>query len=359
MNKRRFHLSALAGLAICGLLMSGCSATEDGQYELHYSTYSNSTSDQSLTMQRWAKRIGELTDDKVAVEFHYSESLVGADESVPALLDGRVDMAQVGSMYAASDLSMYTAAELPFETQNPEAHMKSLQRLFNDNATYREDFDRQGVRQLFPLPIGSAVMGSNEPINSIDDFSGKSIRSGGLISEILVAGGANPVTMTATDVYESMERGVVDGYTSLGMSNLPTFGLANNTKYIADPGIGAYASSIVGINAELYDSMPTEIQDAISQASDEALSMGIEELDSEGSLACKQAKEADTEFFEWKDSDVEEFKARSNIADQWVARYEERGYDAQSVLADYRSFLAEEDEASTYEDALTSCLEET
>ena len=61
--------------------------------------------------------------------------------------------------------------------------------------------------------------------------------------------------MTATDVYESMERGVIDGYTSLAIANLPTFGLASTTPYLVDPGIGSYASSIVVINSELLEKM--------------------------------------------------------------------------------------------------------
>lgn len=356
MNKKKPWPKVLAGATAGALLLAGCSSAEGDEYVLHYSTYSNATSDQSVTMQRWAQRVDELTDSKVKVEFHYSQSLVDADESVQALLDGRVDMAQVGSMYAASDLSMFTAAELPFESQNPEAQMKTLQRMFNENDSYREDFERQGVRQLFPLPIGNAVLGSDTPIESIDDFKGKSIRSGGLISEILLAGGANPVSMTATDVYESMERGVVNGYTSLGMSNLPTFGLASSTNFMADPGIGAYASSIVAINADLFEDMPDELQEAISQASTEALSMGIEELDREGQRACEQALDAGTEIHKWSEDDILEFQSASNTAEEWVKRYEQRGYDSRSVLDDYRRFLAEENDNSDYQDALTRCL---
>lgn len=347
----------VAAAATASLIFVSCSGEDNAEHVLHYSTYSNAVSDQSVTVQRWAERVEELTDGNVTVEFHYSESLVDADESAQAILDGRVDLAQVGSIYAASDLSMFTAAELPFESHNPEAHMSAVQRLYEENDTYREDFERQGVRQLFPLPIGNAVLGSNTEINSIDDYSGKSIRSGGLVSEILLAGGANPVDMTATDVYESMERGIINGYTSLGMSNLPTFGLSSATPFITDPNIGAYASSIVVINEELFEGMSEEDREAISQASEEALSMGMEELDSEGMLACEQAKEAGTEFSEWSQDAVDEFKRQSETAEDWVSRFEQRGYDAQSVLDDYRTFLDEEEERSSYEDALTTCME--
>ena len=255
----RLHRGAATALvAVSASALTACAVAQDGEYVLHYTTYSSPTSDQSLTAQRWAEEVEELTDGGVRVQFHYSQSLVGADESVQATLDGRADLAQVGSIYAASDLSMFTVIELPFETNNPEVQMTAIERLYNENDTYRDDFDRQGVHLLFPLPLGINLVGLKEPAPRPQDLAGRSIRSGGLTSEALLAVGANPVAMTATDIYESMERGVVDGYTALAIANLPTFGLSTTTPYLVDPGIGTYSSSIVVINSELLASMPQE-----------------------------------------------------------------------------------------------------
>ncbi|MGC5629473.1 C4-dicarboxylate TRAP transporter substrate-binding protein [Georgenia sp. Z1344] len=360
-RRRPVSVIALAGVAASlGLAACGGSGGADGDEEfvLHYTTYSNATSDQSRTVQRWAEEVEELTDGGVRVEFHYSESLVGADESVQATLDGRADLAQVGSLYAASDLSMYTVSELPFETENPEAHMRTLARMFEEDPVYREDFDRQGVRQLFPLPLASAVVGVNEPVSSLDDLAGRSIRAGGLTSEVMLAAGANPVAMTATDVYESMERGVIGGYTSLALANLPTFGLSDVTPYILDPGIGAYGSSIVVVNEELFDSMPAEYQDALLTASGHAVDNGLEELGVLADEACADLRESDAEFTSLPDEDVAEWRELAGADDDWVDRYSERGYDAAGVLERYRRIIAEETEASSYVDPLHDCMGE-
>lgn len=351
---RRAAAVALAALTTSALV--SC-AQRDGEYVLHYTTYSSPTSDQSLTVQRWAKDVEELTDGGVQVRFHYSQSLVGADESVQATLDGRVDLAQVGSLYAASDLAMYTVIELPFETKNPEVQMTAIDRLYNENDTYRDDFDRQGVNLLFPLPLGIAVVGLKEPAAVPDDLAGRSIRSGGLTSEALLTVGANPVAMTATDVYESMERGVVDGYTSLAIANLPTFGLARNTPYLVDPGIGSYGSSIVVINSELMAGMPQEYQDALGQASENAIAAGLEEMDKLGNRACGELTESGTELSSMPDDAVQAWKQQAGIAEQWVDRYTERGYDAAGVLADYRRIVDEESARSNYADPFIACLE--
>ncbi|MCT2582138.1 C4-dicarboxylate TRAP transporter substrate-binding protein [Actinophytocola gossypii] len=339
-----------AGLAACG------PAGEDDTFVLHYTTYSSPTSDQSKAVQRWAEEVEQRTDGGVTVRFHYSESLVDADEAVRASQDGRADLAQVGSIYAASDLSMFTVIELPFETNNPEVQMTAIMRLYEENQTYREDFERQGVRFLFPIPLGNAVLGTNRPVESVDDLRGRSIRSGGLMSEVMLAVGANPVAMTANDIYESLERGVVDGYTALAVANLSTFGLAKTTRYLTDPGVGAYSSSIVVVNEEVYQSMPDRYQQALQAASDNSIANGLEEMDAAAGTACAELKAAGTEFGAFPEDQVADWKERADIAESWVARYEQKGYDARSVLEDYRRIIDEETPRSDYRAPLAACM---
>ena len=347
---------AAAAVAVTGAALSGC-GVQGGDYVLHYTTYTSPNSDQSRTMQRWAEDVEERTDGGVRVQFHYSESLIDADDSVQATLDGRADLAQIGSIYAASDLSMFTVIELPFETKNPEVQLTAIERLYQENQTYREDFERQGVQLLFPLPLGIDVVGLQEPAPRPQDLAGRSIRSGGLTSEALLAVGANPVAMTATDIYESMERGVVDGYTALAIANLPTFGLSTTTPYLIDPGIGAYSSSIVVINAELLESMPSDYQDAIAEASGRAIANGLEEMGAAASQACSDLRETGAQLSTMPPAEVAAWKERAAIAQGWVNRYTERGYDAAAVLADYRRIIREESARSDYVDPFIACLE--
>ncbi|WP_017541796.1 C4-dicarboxylate TRAP transporter substrate-binding protein [Nocardiopsis halophila] len=354
---RRLTAAAAAGTALAaaaaGLTACGTADT----YVLHYTTYSSPTSDQSRAAQRWADEVEERTGGGVTVRLHYSQSLVDADEAVQATLDGRADAAQVGSIYAASDLSMFTVVELPFETGNPEVQMRAIERLYEENATYREDFDRQGVRLLFPLPLGLNAIGTQEKVESLEDLRGTSIRSGGLTSEVMLAAGANPVAMTATDIYESMTRGVVDGYTALALANLPTFGLSETTPYITDPGIGAYSSSIVVVNEDLFQSMPEGYQEALTGAAGNGIANGLEEMDALGDTACQELTAAGAEFTSLPDEEVSAWKEEAGVAEEWVARYEERGYDAQSVLDDYRRIIDEETAASDYTAPLVDCME--
>lgn len=350
-------IAMLTSAALSATFLSACGGSE-ADYVLHYTTYSSSTSDQSRTVQRWAEKVEELTDGGIEVRFHYSQSLISADDSLQATLDGRADMAQLGSVYMASDLGMYTVVELPFESYNPEAQMITIQRLYDENETYREEFTRNGVRQLYPLPTGNAVLGLNQPAEQYQDLQGRSIRAGGLTSDVLLVAGANPVAMTATDIYESLERGVISGYTTLSLANLGAFGVSRVTPYMVDGGTGSIGSSVAVINEDLFQSMPEEYQEAILEASDYAIEYGVEELDTAGAEACQDLYDTGAEFGSFSEENVAQWREESShITEDWVSRYEERGYDAQSVLDDYRSMMAEEAETSDYVDPLVACME--
>lgn len=182
-----------------------------------------------------------------------------------------------------------------------------------------------------------------------------SIRSGGLTSQAMLSVGANPVAMTATDIYESMERGIVDGYTALAIANLPTFALSDTTPYVVNNGIGSYSSSIVIVNEELFQSMPTEYQNALLGASEDAIEMGLEEMDTLGQQSCDDLRASGTEFSAFDEAEVTAWKDSAAVSDAWVDRYAARDYDSQAVLDEYRAIIAEETPRSDYRDPLIAC----
>ncbi len=353
--KNILKLTALAGAI--GVL-SGCAEDEaQKNFVLQYTTYSNSTSDQSKTVQKWAQEVERLTDGGVKVEFHYSQSLAKADDSLAATVDGRADIAQIGSIYATSGLPMFTVVELPFETMNPEVQMKAIERLYKESDEFKRNFEESGVKLLYPLPLGSVLLGLKEPAETPADLSGRSIRSGGLTSEVLLTQNVNPVAMTATDIYESMERGVVDGYSALALANLPTFGLSPITPNLINPGIGAYSSSIVVINSKIFDSMPEDYQKAVLQASSQGIGYGLDEMGEAGGVACTQLQEANASITKFADADIADWKSKVTVDEDWVNRYSERGYKSQTVLDSYRAIIKEEEGKSTYVSPIDSCME--
>ncbi|AWB83017.1 ABC transporter substrate-binding protein [Corynebacterium yudongzhengii] len=326
-------------------------------YQLHYTTYSSGDSDQTRTVQAFAEEVEKLSDGAVTFRIHHSGSLLDGDETAMAVTDGRADLGQVASIYATSDLPLFTLSELPFEVHNPEAHMRSLQRLYEENEEYRESFESRGLRMLFPLPLGNAMLGLASAAAAPGELAGRSIRASGLAAEVLLDAGVDPVALGAGEIYESLSRGVVEGYI-LSIANLPTYGLMDATPQVVDPGMGAWASSIVVINEDLYQSMPTEYQDAIQQAAANTIDFGLNELDSLSDEACSALAETGSEFRAFSPESVSAWRDSAGAAEDWVAENEQKGFDAAGVLAHYREIAAAETAASDYVAPLQRCIEE-
>ncbi|MFH1488768.1 MAG: TRAP transporter substrate-binding protein DctP [Pseudomonadota bacterium] len=102
---------------------------------------------------------------------------------------------------------------------------------------------------------------SNKNIQKIEDFKGLKIRVMPLYIPFMKALGAAPVTTPPTEIYTSMERGVVDGFMwpNVGMVS---FGLQEVTKYVLDPGVFQMEPATV-IAMEKWKQIPKDVQDMI------------------------------------------------------------------------------------------------
>jgi len=99
---------------------------------------------------------------------------------------------------------------------------------------------------------------SNKKIEKVDDFKGLKMRVMPLYIPFLKALGASPVTIPPSEIYTSMERGVVDGFMwpNVGMAS---FGLQEVTKYQMEPGVFQMEPATM-INLDAWKKIPADAQ---------------------------------------------------------------------------------------------------
>lgn len=100
---------------------------------------------------------------------------------------------------------------------------------------------------------------TNKPITKLEDFKNLKIRSMPLYIPFLKALGASPVTIPPSEIYTSMERGVVDGF-MWPREGMASFGLQEVTKYqLSTPFFQIEPSTM--INLEKWNKIPKDLQD--------------------------------------------------------------------------------------------------
>lgn len=97
------------------------------------------------------------------------------------------------------------------------------------------------------------------PIEQVSDFKGKLIRSSGSWSSIVSNTGASQVSMSISDVYQSLEKGVIDG-TFMTMSGLSDFKWDEIIKYVLLPPVLLSGSASIIVNLDAFNELTPELQ---------------------------------------------------------------------------------------------------
>ncbi len=122
----------------------------------------------------------------------------------------------------------------------------------------------------FPTAITGIESGirSNKPINKIADMQGMKIRFAGLIQgKTLQPFGVTPVSIATNELYEALQRGVIDAAEYSGPYNDDIMKIQEVTKYWLVPG-WHQTSSVYGvmINNNAYNKLPDDLKRIVDYA---------------------------------------------------------------------------------------------
>src|SRR5690606_18945110 len=213
MSGRGTRLS-LAILGTVALLLSACSSGDgDGDggpatRNLQYSTYMAPNNALTNPVRAWLEEIAEADDSlKLEIEFFYQEALLGATDTIPGVRGGRADIGHSIALYHPAELPLSQIVGVPFATDDMGAQARAFNYLYDNNEAFRKEWDAFGVRVLTFVPNPGSYIGTNFPVNSLEDLRGRSLRAAGMLSSAVEAIGVNPVALAAPEIYESIERG--------------------------------------------------------------------------------------------------------------------------------------------------------
>ncbi|MGS2744828.1 TRAP transporter substrate-binding protein DctP [Halomonas sp. LS-001] len=269
----KFTVSGLAA----GIAMAALSTTAHAQQQWTMTTTWPDNLDLIKIDQHWVEMVNKLAGDDLQINFRAGGTLMPGTEVF--------DATETGAIQAAGDWPGYWAGRSP--AFSPLATTTSL---FN-GVDYLNWIQQWGGFELYQevygkynmvyLPYGitnneSGFMG-NTPIESIADLEGKRLRlSGrdqGRVLEIL---GGSQVTLAGGEVYQAIERGVIDAgeFSTPGVDY--NAGFSEVADYWSTPGWHQSASVFgVMINKDAWDELSEETQDILKIASEATMAWSL------------------------------------------------------------------------------------
>jgi TRAP-type C4-dicarboxylate transport system substrate-binding protein len=283
----------------------------------------------------WAEDVTKASGGTVAVKIFTGPTLATNQNVYDRIIAGVADIGFGVFGPLSSQFPQANVATLPFESRDQAEAAEALWRLY-DKGVISGEFGKVKVLALMVFP--GLVIHAKKPIQSLADIKGMKISvEGRVLSAAMEQLGAVPISLTPGELYESLQRGMVEAAPQ-GWPSVPTFHLTEVTSYHLEVPIGMN-TGFVFMNKEDYARLPQQGQQAIDGASGEAyvrrLIKAGDEIEADARNATKAMKGqtvaalAPDEEARWKDK-------LAPITEAWVKETP----DGAKVLAAFRAEIS-------------------
>ncbi|MBF0358540.1 MAG: TRAP transporter substrate-binding protein [Magnetococcales bacterium] len=240
-------------------------------------------------VDRFAKRVKELTAGQLTIKVFAAGELIPAFEAFEAASKGSVVQAGAGASYywAGKSAAAQWFSAVPFglnaQGMNSWIYAGGGLKLWEE--TY-------APFNLIPRPYGNTglQMGGwfNKEINSMADFKGLKMRIPGLGGKVIQKVGGTPVLLPGGEIFTALERGVIDATEFVGPLHDMRMGLHNAAKYYYTPGWHEPGTVLeVFFNKTAYEKLPKRLQAALDTAAVESNLWMLAEFDAQNGDALR------------------------------------------------------------------------
>lgn len=269
---------AIAGITAVSLAACGGSGTSGGQTDGDTVNLSVTTtiggpdSFHNVPISNFLDAVSDATDGDVTYTFNYANSIVPPAEIGSAMADGTVDTGLVITSYNPSEFPISNwlsqlgfAGESGAPAMTLERAAATMNWWFDNPEAAQSDFVDKGLIPLTPgfNAITSYHIICTEPVTSLADARGKSVRTGGQAWADIAEGiGMRPVSLPGAEVYESLQRGIVDCAMIAGadMVDSNLYEVAKHYTTMNLPGFTPYG---IFISKKTWDTLDEATKDAI------------------------------------------------------------------------------------------------
>ena len=219
----------------------------------------------------FAEKVEAMSNGRMKIRVYGDGELVPALEVFNAVSAGTAELGHGAAYYwkgKAPEAQFFTA--LPFGMNGRE--MESWIQYGGGQQLWDELYE---PFNLIPIPGGNTgvQMGGwfTKEINSKEDFQGLKMRIPGLAQDVLSRLGGVPVNMPGSELFTSLQTGVIDATEFNGPYNDLAFGLYEVSDYYYYPGWHEPGSVMEFLfNKEKFESLPADLQEILRTAAEAA-----------------------------------------------------------------------------------------
>ena len=338
----RRHL-ATVGAAALALAAAGAARAQEHTFTLHHFLSELSPAHTEMLVP-WVERVEELSGGQVEIQIYPNMTLGGRPpELIQQARDGVADIIWTVNGYTAGLFPRSEVFELPTVYVNdPGATNLAMRAMFNNYLA--EEYT--GLHVLFlHVHAGQGIHTVDREVRAPADMSGMTFRTptrtGSWVIEAL---GATPVAMPVPELPQALARGTVDG-ALIPWEVAAPLRLEEQTEYQIE---GADNTRIgntvfqVSMNQARWDALPADIQQAFTDASDEAWLAELGEIwRRTDDQVIEMLTAAGNQHITLTEAETQAFMdATAPVVDRWVEDVAAQGIDGAALVEAARAAIA-------------------
>lgn len=293
------------------------------------------------------ERLAELVAERSGGEFTMNISyggLSGNRENLDGISIGAFEMAQFCAGYHADKNPSITVLELPFLGMGSLEQEAEVSMALYQHPAVVADLARWNATLLMPSPLPQYnFVGRGDTPSSVEDFAGMAVRATGGIGAAMSAIGAVPTSMTATEVRQAMDSGVVQAVSFAPHAHM-SFGTIENADWWTTNLNPGTVNCPVVVNTDALDALSDDEREILMGAVDEALQHYLDYYNDQTMAAWGPAlDERGIERITFGDAELAAFRAAAAApaAAAWIEENTARGLPAQELYDFVTGLIAE------------------
>lgn len=276
-------------------------------------------------------RLQEASNGRITYQIYPSNALGAAGSQYDMAVTGEADIALSVHGYTNGRFPLVRVLELPFLTESAEHGARLITKLYEEFSAFQEEHGDTIPLWLFTADPAQ-IVSKDIPIEGPEDMKGLRVRSPSAMgNDILEQLGAVPISMPMGDVYEALERGVIDA-AMIPLEALFAYNLYEVSNYVV---VGHFSST------PFYSVMHPATYEALTDEERVYLDhmRGVEfavksgrAWDVSGAKGRALAEEKQAIIVELEGELLEAWeKALEPVAQKWIQEMEAKGLPGQAI----------------------------
>jgi TRAP-type C4-dicarboxylate transport system substrate-binding protein len=293
-------------------------------------------------LSQWIEEVREASNGRIDITLFPSSQLGAVPDIIDNLKLGVSDIAWASPAMFSGRFPVMEGTNLPL-LDIPTARVGTdlLYDLWEQTDLMQKEFD--GIHPLMlhnACPYYFASAKGGDDITSLADLKGMKLRVQGTYPSVLLKElGAEPISLHASEIYESLSKHVLDGMLT-DITTFRTYKLSEVTGSVVETQIYRFCAFVI-MRPEAYNSLPDDLKQVMDDLSGREMSYRFSDAwtdDVEAGIALYREAGAKTYAFT-DDEFATILEAAGAVNDQWVSAMNDMGYEGQNILNTYNELL--------------------